>query len=735
MCSGTALCQTMTSIGAVHHMAPEQAAKGLPVVAEAVVTGVGGWPYGINVQDGDDGIYVGLPGNSPLISVGQRVVVRGKTNPGRFAPMIVGSSIEVTGWSGMPKPYPANARELASGELDNRFVEIRGVVRATTPGTLGDGAGVFMVIDINPGTVHVAVAKGISLDATQFVDATVRAAGIVGVEYNQRRQALGANVVVNRLEDITILRPPSASPASGPITPIGDIFRWGLRQDWSHRIKVSGILTVQRPGEFLILQDRDQALRIETPDKAKIPVGTRLDVSGFAVPAEFGPVLSDAVVLRNGMPEPLEPLVRRASQLSYGDDNLLLVRLRARLIEAHESENGVAMSLEDGGIRFTAEAPGTARSLTEIGSGARLELTGIYEVQVDRMRTPVGFRLLIRAPEDVTVLNAGPWLNSARFLWSALALGGIAALCTLWALTLRARVRRQTALLSQTAALQEERSGVLELIGRNAPLEDIAAALSHMIESRYPMAHATVGICCRGEWKWLGSEPDSSRCAIIEVTSGSAALHAEVFMDSAPADDLLQTCRECLSLALEHHDLHDQLLAQSLSDPLTHLPNRRSLDLHLEAALSGARRNRNSCAVLVIDLDQFKPINDTLGHAAGDLVLEELARRFRSVMRGHEIVARVGGDEFVAVLENVTGPAEAQEVAARLTARASLPLDVAGISIRPLVSVGIALYPVDGESAQRLRNTADTRMYEMKMSRENRPEFDLSLMNQFARRD
>jgi diguanylate cyclase (GGDEF)-like protein len=99
------------------------------------------------------------------------------------------------------------------------------------------------------------------------------------------------------------------------------------------------------------------------------------------------------------------------------------------------------------------------------------------------------------------------------------------------------------------------------------------------------------------------------------------------------------------------------------------------------------------------------------------------------------MVARVGGDEFVAVLENVTGLAEAQEVAARLTARASLPLDVAGISIRPLVSVGIALYPVDGESAQRLRNTADTRMYEMKMSRENRPEFDLSLMNQFARRD
>jgi len=741
VCAASALCQTLTSIGAVHHLSPEQAQKGIPVFAEATVTGVGGWPYGINLQDGEDGIYANLKGNSAPLAVGQRVVVRGKTSSGRFAPIIIDSSVEVTGWAGMPRPYPANARELASGELDNRFVEVRGVVRATTPGTLGDGAGVFMVIDLNPGTVHVAVAKGISLDPARFVDATVRVAGIVGVEYNRRRQALGANVVVNRPEDITILRPPSANPASAPTTPLGDIFRWGLRQDWSHRIKVGGILTLDRPGEFLILQDGDQAIRIETLDKEKIPVGTRLEVSGFAVPAEFGPVLRDSVVVRRASQEPVQPLARRAGQLTWGDDNWLLIKLRARLIEAHESENGVAMSLEDEGIRFTAEAPGLARPLAEIVPESRLELTGIYEVQVDRMRVPIGFRLLIRTPQDVVVLNAGPWLSGARFLWSALALGGVAALCTLWALMLRARVRRQTALLSETAALQAERSKVLELIGRNAPLDDIASAVAQIIESRDERSRATVGICCGGEWKWIGPEPDSSRDAVIEVTSGSGALHAEVFTDVftattlARASGLIQTCRECLTLALEHHDLHNQLLAQSLSDPLTHLPNRRSLDLHLETVLNAARRNRTMCAVLVIDVDQFKPINDTLGHAAGDLVLEELARRFRSVVRGHEMVARVGGDEFVAVLENITGPAEAQEIASRLIARASLPLEVAGLSIRPFVSVGIALYPVDGESAHRLRNTADTRMYEMKMSRENRQDFDPSLMNQFASSD
>ena len=740
VCSGAALCQTITSIGAVHHLPPEQAAKGLPVVAEAVVTGAGGWPYGINLQDGEDGIYVNLPANPSPLAVGQRVVVRGKTNSGRFAPMIMATSIEVTGSARMPKPYPANARELASGALDNRFVEVHGVVRATTPGTLGDRAGVFMVIDLNPGTVHVAVARGISLDAGRFVDATVRAAGIVGVEYNTRRQALGANVVVNRPEDITILRPPSASPASGPTTPLGNIFRWDLRQDWSHRIKVGGILTLQRPGEFLIVQDGDQAIRIETLDQDKIPVGTRLDVSGFAVPADFGPMLSDAVVVRRGPQEPVQPLARRAAQLTWGDDNWLLIKLRARLIEAHESENGVAMSLEDAGIRFTAEAPGLARPLAGIVPGSLLELTGIYEVQVGRMRTPVGFRLLIRSPQDVVVLNAGPWLNGARFLWSALALGGIAAVCTLWALMLRARVRQQTALLLQAAALQTERSRVLELIGRNAPLEEIACAVASIIES-HRESRTTVGICSSGEWKWIGPEPDSSRDAVIEVASGSGALHAEVYTDAFTATtlaggaDLIRTCRECLTLALEHHDLHDQLLSQSLSDPLTHLPNRRSLDIHLETVLNAARRNVTQCAVLVIDLDQFKPINDTLGHAAGDFVLEELARRFRSVVRGHEMVARVGGDEFVAILENITGLAEAREIASRLTAAASLPVEVAGISIRPFVSVGIALYPVDGESAHRLRNTADTRMYEMKMSREKRQDFDPSLMNQFAQRD
>jgi diguanylate cyclase (GGDEF)-like protein len=736
VCPFVVLCQTATSISAVHRMAPEMAAKALPVVAAATVTGVGGWPYGINLQDGEDGIYSSLPPNPPPLAVGQRVVVRGKTDAGRFAPIILASAIEVTGWSGMPKPYPADARELASGDLDNRFVEVRGVVRATTPGALGDGAGVFMVIDMNPGTVHVAVARGISLDAAGFVDATVRVAGIVGVEYNKRRQALGANVIVNRPEDIVIMRQPSANPASGPTTPIGDIFRWGLHQDWSHRIKVSGILTVQRPGEFLILQDGDQAIKVEARDKEKMPLGTRLDVSGFAVPAEFGPILRDSVILRRGAHEPVEPLTRKASQLTYGDDNWLLIRLRARLIEAHESENGVALSLEDGGIRFTAAAPGNARKLLGISQGSLLELTGIYEVEVDTLRAPVGFRILIRTPEDVAVLNAGPWLNGARFLWSALILGVTAAVCALWALTLRRRVRHQTALLSRTAALQADRSQVLELIGRNAPLSDIGKALVQLIERPFPAAGAAVGICCRGEWTRIGPEPDSSRESIVNVTTGSAEVHAEVFTGKvlSGAGDVIQTCRECLALALEHHDLHDQLLAHSLLDPLTRLSNRRSLDLHLERVLSAARRNQALCAILVIDLDRFKPINDTLGHAAGDLVLEELARRFRSLVREHEMVARVGGDEFVVVLEDIRDFEYAHVIASRLAARAALPMEVDGVEIRPFVSIGVALYPVDGESAQCLRNTADARMYEMKMARENRPVFDPSLMNQLAER-
>ncbi|MFM8769964.1 MAG: diguanylate cyclase domain-containing protein, partial [Rubrivivax sp.] len=152
-------------------------------------------------------------------------------------------------------------------------------------------------------------------------------------------------------------------------------------------------------------------------------------------------------------------------------------------------------------------------------------------------------------------------------------------------------------------------------------------------------------------------------------------------------------------------------------DALTGLPNRRQLLWRTERALEHARRNGHLCALLLIDLDRFKVINDTLGHAAGDELLTEVARRLRSCVRhsdqvmessveagssrAHrtlEAVGRLGGDEFVALLPEVATEHDAERVAARILEAMRLPIQVAGQECFVTASVGVALFPRDGQN-------------------------------------
>ena len=159
--------------------------------------------------------------------------------------------------------------------------------------------------------------------------------------------------------------------------------------------------------------------------------------------------------------------------------------------------------------------------------------------------------------------------------------------------------------------------------------------------------------------------------------------------------------------------IHDAR-AHALRDPLTGLPNRVLLDDRIEQALHRSRRTDEPFAVIVIDLDGFKDVNDVRGHRAGDVVLRTLARRFEAIMRSSDTVARVGGDEFV-VLSVGTGDDEgASALAGRLRHALRRPVHADGVTIEIDGSIGWAVYPGDGESAEELLSRADTQMYATK---------------------
>ncbi|MFI4890328.1 MAG: diguanylate cyclase domain-containing protein [Steroidobacterales bacterium] len=151
----------------------------------------------------------------------------------------------------------------------------------------------------------------------------------------------------------------------------------------------------------------------------------------------------------------------------------------------------------------------------------------------------------------------------------------------------------------------------------------------------------------------------------------------------------------------------------AFEDPLTGLANRALLLDRIEQAIANARRNRRTFGVLLIDLDRFKPINDIHGHATGDLVLRETARRLQTATRAVDTVARLGGDEFVVLLGgNNGGHDEAQRVVARIKQAVTAPLELHGLRLG--VSVGIAFYPDDGSDAEQLLARADAAMYDAK---------------------
>lgn len=167
-------------------------------------------------------------------------------------------------------------------------------------------------------------------------------------------------------------------------------------------------------------------------------------------------------------------------------------------------------------------------------------------------------------------------------------------------------------------------------------------------------------------------------------------------------------------------------------DALTGLPNRLSLMIRLAQLLPDARRHQWSMAIMFLDLDRFKVINDTLGHQVGDELLREVACRLNSVVRETDFVARLGGDEFVVILPSIVTPADAAIVASKIIAVLATPVQVDGNDLHTSPSIGISIFPEDGPDGDSILKHADTAMYHAKSLGRNNYQFYAPEMNRAA---
>ncbi len=180
----------------------------------------------------------------------------------------------------------------------------------------------------------------------------------------------------------------------------------------------------------------------------------------------------------------------------------------------------------------------------------------------------------------------------------------------------------------------------------------------------------------------------------------------------------------------ERKSSEEKFLRLAYHDALTNLPNRLNLHERLEQTISLSKRNHNKFALLLIDLDRFKVINDTLGHHVGDLLLIEVARRLTLSVRETDTVARLGGDEFVVVLTEIESPSDAADVADKIVQMISAPYLISGNDLRTSPSIGICFYPDDANEIGMLLKSGDVAMYHAKAKGRGNYQFFTDEMNQ-----
>ncbi len=327
-------------------------------------------------------------------------------------------------------------------------------------------------------------------------------------------------------------------------------------------------------------------------------------------------------------------------------------------------------------------------------------------------------------------------------------------------------LRRKTADLERARETEQARSMVLEAIARNEPLDEFVAVMLEYVRRQMPeygcsifvsdaegLRHVESAGLPEGVMQWLGQQqvgtnsvPGACWRRGVKMVSGVAerenafeavchehglkacwgwpvlssghavlgvlALYAQEGGQAGEAEQAEMERMVLLAgLGMEQRNLYERLHYQAHHDALTGLPNRTLFNQRLSKAIQEARQNGHEVAVLWVDLDRFKQVNDTMGHRTGDEVLRQAAARLRKAVRRDDVVARMGGDEFSVCLRNVWGAEDVMRAAQAVIAAFQQPFQTRQQEVVVNASVGVSVYPKHGSSCEELARNADLAMY------------------------
>ena len=724
----------ITQVQQTAELTNEEASKNIPVQMEGTVTWTPSTGHDFFVQDNGVGVYILFSKNIGLLP-GDRVAITGVTQ-GSFRPEIQSSEVRLIAHGKLPAPQPAKFEDLIEAKWDSRYVQVKGRVLAATREGPQPTDGVRIRLGMELGTLEAVVDRPGNLKVEDLLDAEVRLTGVAGGQFDSRIQMSGILLNVNSADDVVVLHSRTSDPWALPAMPMESVIAAYRSNNQSQRVRITGTLTYFEPGSLAVVENHGVGTLVKTRSHEPIHTGTGVEAIGF--PA----VDQESVRLENGQIRELkqttlaQPRTIAWESASLGEYAYALISMEGEVVAVVPDSQADMIVLKSHGHLFSAmlrqrssdATPDADGDLPLPTVGSTVRVTGVCFVDSDNhWHDRLWFELRMRSMEDIVVLSTPGWWTARRLGYLSTGLSVVILLAMIWAGILDRRVRQQNAILakqSQEDAIRErrlarqelQRSHILELISSSEPLQEVLREIAAMVSSRL------YGASC---WFELQGEGESN--VEMEHPSGPGVVMRELFAPDGTrlgmllATPLLRTSPEkevaaalgagarLAELAIDTRRLYTDLRHRSEYDLLTDIPNRFSMEKHLDRLMQGSQST--VFGVIYVDLDRFKQVNDQYGHRVGDLYLQAATGRMKFQLRSGDILARIGGDEFIALVPVLHGREDAEEIAVRLERCFDEPFEIEGIRFPGSASVGLAVYPEDGTTKEDLQRAADAAMY------------------------
>jgi len=734
----------LRTVSSVFSLSKAEAARAYPIELEVVITYSDPEWGSLFVQDQTGPTFIDVHGISTKYATGTRVRVEAVTGTNENGAIVVHPKIIVLGRGAVPRPEHKSVAELDGGADESYLAFTEGRLH---PCERNYFRACFRLFD-GAKSIWLYLPQPASPATQGLIGAVVRTSGVIARHVNDAGQRLGAQLWVNNLDDIKVLAPPAPVGFSSPPTPIHDLRPAEADQRFPGKIHLRGIVLWQSPGLFSI-QDNSGVAFVGIGKNVTVHTGSTVDAVGFPSHGPFGLELADSVVNLSAIQSnaaAIAPLELNAAEVVKRSLNGRRVHLHARLISQSANAAEFVYQLESGGQRFNAVLMrgDTARETVVLAPGSHIELTGVALIQGGTSEWPESLLILIESPADMAVRGGLAWLTfkSGLFIFGGLAFCVIAPL--VWGAMLRRTVRKQTGIIR--SRLQREMR--LETKFRRLVERNLAAVFSWQPDGRiidcnlafakmlgFESCEHLVGHsywdfqldpACREQLSGALQKGALSNWEASLRRSDGVIVH--LLKNITPVETAGGTLYETTAIDVtqlrenqaELQKAKDKAVYDSLNDPLTGLPNRRLLLDRLSFLLAKAKRDGGMMALLYLDLDGFKLVNDTLGHPIGDAVLVEIAKSLRARVRESDVLARLGGDEFMVILDRLHTREEAALVAESLLEALSNPVLIQGHELTLGASIGISIYPEDSHDAEDLIKQADSAMYTAKRDGKNR---------------